>query len=323
MVATVDAPPRGERTLPPTAPVVRRRRKPTRAGRIDWSGYLFLIPWYGGMLLTIIPFGASLYLAFTDYNLLNAPVFVGFENFAEMLSDPRVGQSLIVTFVYTFVSVPLSLVAALGVAMALNQGLRGLSFYRAIYYLPSLLGSSVAIVMLWRELFGTRGVVNTALGWFGIDGPAWVSDPDTALSVLIMLNIWTFGSPMVIFLAALRQVPAMYYEAAAVDGATKWWQFRYITVPLISPIIFFNLVLSIIGSLQTFTQGYVMSNGSGGPAGSTLFFNLNLYIEGFGRFNMGYASALAWLLLLIIAALTAVNFIAQKHWVFYEDAEER
>jgi multiple sugar transport system permease protein len=279
---------------------------------------VFLLPWFIGMLFTVIPFGASLYLSFTDYNLLNAPRWVGLDNFVGMINDERLRASLVVTFVYTFVSVPLSLAAALVVALLLNKGIRGLPIYRAVFYLPSLLGGSVAIVMLWRQVFGTNGIVNAFLGLFGIEGPSWVSDPNTALSVLIMLNIWTFGAPMVIFLAGLRQVPLMYYEAAAVDGASRWSQFRRITLPLISPIIFFNLVLSVIGSLQTFTQGYVMSNGSGGPANSTLFYNLYLYIQGFNQFNMGYASAMAWLLLIIVAVFTGINFLAQRYWVFYE-----
>ncbi|MDZ5077242.1 sugar ABC transporter permease [Nesterenkonia sp. HG001] len=316
-VMATEAPQRASDEARPTPSPQRRTRRRRRP--IQWAGYIFLLPWFLGMLFTIVPFGASLYLGFTDYDLLTPPSWVGLENFIELFRDPRVGQSLIVTFTYTLVSVPLSLIAALGVALALNRGLRGLPLYRAVYYLPSLLGGSVAIVMLWRQIFGTRGIVNTFLGWFGIDGPAWVSDPSTALSVLIILNVWTFGAPMVIFLASLRQVPTMYYEAAAVDGATRWRQFRSITLPLISPIIFFNLVLATIGTLQTFTQGYVLSNGSGGPAGSALFYNLNLYIEGFSRFNMGYASAMAWLLLVIIAAFTAVNFIAQKYWVYYEN----
>ncbi len=290
----------------------------SRRPRRDWSGYVFLLPWFVGMLFTVIPFGASLYLSFTDYNLLNAPRWVGLDNFVGMINDERLRASLVVTFVYTFVSVPLSLAAALIVALLLNKGIRGLPIYRAVFYLPSLLGGSVAIVMLWRQVFGTNGIVNAFLGLFGIEGPSWVSDPNTALSVLIMLNIWTFGAPMVIFLAGLRQVPLMYYEAAAVDGASRWSQFRRITLPLISPIIFFNLVLSVIGSLQTFTQGYVMSNGSGGPANSTLFYNLYLYIQGFNQFNMGYASAMAWLLLIIVAVFTGINFLAQRYWVFYE-----
>ena len=283
------------------------------------SGYLFLLPWFLGMLFTIIPFFASLYLAFTDYNLFMEPNFVGLANFQAMAGDPRLWQSLKVTFIYTFVSVPISLAVALAIALVLNRGLQGLAIYRSVYYLPSLLGGSVAIVMLWRYIFGNDGIVNGFLGLLGIQGPAWVTDPDFSLSTLIVLNVWTFGSPMVIFLAGLRQVPAMYYEAASIDGASRWRQFRSITIPLISPIIFFNLIMQLIGSFQTFTQGYVMSGGTGGPADSTLFYNLYLYQKGFTEFEMGYASAMAWLLLMIIAIFTAINFIASKFWVFYDN----
>ncbi|GAA4682758.1 carbohydrate ABC transporter permease [Phytohabitans rumicis] len=287
--------------------------------RRDRAGYLFLLPWFIGMLFTVIPFFASLYLAFTDYNLLNAPQWIGLENFREMLQDPLLRQSLKVTFIYTFVSVPLSLVVALGVAMLLNQGIKGLPIYRAVFYLPSLLGASVAVVLLWKYIFGLNGIVNAFLGWFGIDGPGWTSDPDYALTTLIILHIWTFGSPMVIFLAGLRQIPGMYYEAASVDGASRWRQFRSITLPLLSPIIFFNLIQSLISSFQTFTQGFIMSGGTGGPADSTMFYNLYLYQQGFSQFHMGYASAMAWMLLVIIAAFTALNFLAAKYWVFYDN----
>ncbi len=283
------------------------------------SGYLFLLPWFVGMLFTIIPFFASLYLAFTDYNFFTEPNFVGLANFQALFEDPRLLQSLKVTFIYTFVSVPISLAVALLIAIVLNRGLQGLAIYRSVYYLPSLLGGSVAIVMLWRYIFGNDGIVNGALGLLGIQGPAWVTDPEFALSTLIVLNVWTFGSPMVIFLAGLRQVPTMYYEAASIDGASRWRQFRSITLPLISPIIFFNLIMQLIGSFQTFTQGYVMSGGTGGPADSTLFYNLYLYQKGFTEFEMGYASAMAWLLLMIIAIFTAINFIASKFWVFYDN----
>ncbi|MEE2524153.1 sugar ABC transporter permease [Pseudarthrobacter sp. J75] len=293
------------------------RRTPRRKNQR--SGYLFLLPWFLGMLFTIIPFFASLYLAFTDYNLFTEPNFIGLANFQAMFEDPRLLQSLKVTFIYTFVSVPISLAIALLVALILNRGLQGLAIYRSVYYLPSLLGGSVAIVMLWRYIFGNDGIVNSFLGLFGIQGPAWVTDPEFALSTLIVLNVWTFGSPMVIFLAGLRQVPTMYYEAASIDGASRWRQFRSITLPLISPIIFFNLIMQLIGSFQTFTQGYVMSGGTGGPADSTLFYNLYLYQKGFTEFEMGYASAMAWLLLMIIAIFTAINFIASKFWVFYDN----
>jgi multiple sugar transport system permease protein len=318
MSAVTNAPP-GAATVAagltgPAAPSPRRRKR-----RKDRAAYLFLLPWFVGMLFTVVPFFASLYLAFTDYSLINAPQWIGLANFREMLSDPLLHKSLRVTFVYTFVSVPVSLVVALGVAMLLDRGIRGLPVYRAVFYLPSLLGGSVAIVLLWKYIFGYEGIVNNFLGWFGITGPGWTTDPDYALTTLIILHVWTFGSPMVIFLAGLRQIPAMYYEAAAVDGASKWWQFRSITLPLLSPIIFFNLIQSLITSFQTFTQGFIMSGGTGGPADSTKFYNLYLYERGFTQFDMGYASAMAWVLLIIIAAFTAMNFLAAKYWVFYEN----
>src|SRR5690606_5997761 len=236
--------------------------------------------------------------------------------------DTRFIQSLKVTTIYVVVSVPLQLIFALALALALDRGLRGLSFYRSIYYLPSLLGGSVAIAILWRKIFGTDGLVNAVLGIFGIQGTGWVSDPDTALGTLILLHVWTFGAPMVIFLAGLRQIPQSYYEAAAVDGASKFRQFRSITMPLLTPIIFFNLVLEVIKSFQSFTQSFIVSNGTGGPVDSTLFYTLYLYLKGFKSYEMGYAAAMAWVLLLIIAGLTGVNFLASKYWVFYGDTKQ-
>jgi len=291
-----------------------------RRKRENKAAYLFLLPWFAGLLLiTAGPVAVSFVLGFTDYNLIQPPEFNGLANINRMLSDERLHHALRVTFSYVLISVPLQLVAALGLAMLLDRGLRGLSFYRSAFYLPSLLGSSVAIAVLWRQVFGTDGLVNQVLRMAGITGRGWISDPDTALSTLVVLNVWTFGAPMVIFLAGLRQIPAMYYEAASVDGAGRWTQFRRITLPLLSPIIFFNLVLQIIHAFQSFTQAFVVSGGSGGPSDSTLFYTLYLYQRGFNNFDMGYASALAWLLLLIIAAFTAVNFWAAKHWVFYDD----
>lgn len=282
--------------------------------------YLFLLPWLLGLfLITIGPMIASLWLSLTDYNLLQAPNFIGIDNYLAMFEDQRLWNSLRVTFVYVLVGVPIQLVFALVIALMLDRGLRGLAIYRSIFYLPSLLGGSVAIAILWRQVFGAEGLVNALLRVFGIEGPGWISNPDTALSTLIILHIWTFGSPMIIFLAGLRQIPRMYYEAAEVDGASRWRRFRAITLPLLSPIIFFNLVLQIIFAFQSFTQAYIVSNGSGGPVDSTMFFTLYLYREGFGNFNMGYASAMAWLLLGIVAAFTALNFWASKWWVFYDD----
>ncbi|NGN62365.1 sugar ABC transporter permease [Streptomyces sp. A7024] len=281
---------------------------------------IFLAPWILGLLgITLGPMIASLYLAFTDYNLLQDPKWTGLDNIQRMLHDDRLGHALQVTFTYVIVSVPLQLAFALAIALLLDRGIRGLSLYRSILYLPSLLGASVAIAILWRLIFGNEGLATKFMGLFGYDGPGWIADPDTSIYTLIILHVWTFGAPMVIFLAGLRQLPRELYEAAATDGASRFRQLRSITLPLLSPIIFFNLVLGIIGSFQSFTQAFVVSNGTGGPSDSTLFFSLYLYQEGFTSFRMGYASALAWVLLLIIGAFTALNFWASKYWVFYND----
>jgi multiple sugar transport system permease protein len=288
--------------------------------RDNKAAFVFLLPWFAGLaFITAGPIVASLFLGFTDYNLIQPPEFNGVDNWTRMLGDERLHKALGVTFTYVGVSVPLQLACALGLALLLDRGLRGLAFYRSAFYLPSLLGSSVAIAVLWRQIFGADGLVNQVLGMVGIEGRGWISDPSTALSTLIVLNVWTFGAPMIIFLAGLRQIPTMYYEAAATDGAGRWTQFWRITLPLLSPIIFFNLVLQIIHAFQSFTQAFVVSGGSGGPSDSTLFYTLYLYQRGFNNFDMGYASALAWLLLVIIAAFTAVNFWAAKYWVFYDD----
>ncbi|MFC7340159.1 carbohydrate ABC transporter permease [Saccharopolyspora griseoalba] len=281
---------------------------------------LFLAPWFLGLvLITVGPVLASLYLSFTDYSLLAAPEWSGLDNYAEMLGDERLLTSLRVTFTYVFVSVPLQLAAALALALFLDRGLRGLAFYRSAFYLPSLLGASVAIAILWRQIFGNGGLINQVLGWFGVQGVGWISHPDYALGTLVILNVWTFGSPMLIFLAGLRQIPQHYYEAASIDGASKLRQFWSVTLPLLTPIIFFNLVLQIIHAFQSFTQAFVVSGGTGGPVDATLFYTLYLYEQGFTNLDMGYASALAWLLLLIIAAFTAINFFLAKFWVFYDD----
>ncbi|WP_352301391.1 sugar ABC transporter permease [Kineosporia sp. NBRC 101731] len=284
------------------------------------AAIVFLAPWIIGLVaITAGPMLMSLYLSFTDYNLLSNANFTGLENIQRMLDDTRLAKSLTVTMVYVFVSTPIQLAVALGLAVVLDRGLRGLSLYRSIFYLPSLLGSSVAVAVLWKRVFGVDGLFNQFLSLFGIDGPGWISQPSTALSTLILLHVWTFGAPMVIFLAGLRQIPREFYEAASVDGASRRQQFRNITLPMLSPIIFFNLVLGLIGAFQSFTQAFIVSDGRGGPSDSTLFFTLYLYQQGFVNFNMGYASALAWLLLLIIAVFTAINFWASKFWVFYDN----
>ncbi len=307
------------RTKAKTAEEKRLRAK--EAGRDNKAGYLFLLPWLIGLVvITIGPMIASLYLSFTNYSLIQAPKWIGLQNYGRLLTDDRYHHALKVTFTYVFVSTPLQLAVALAVALLLNEGMKGLPFYRSVFYLPSMLGSSVAIAVLWRQMFESDGLVNQVLRLFGLPATtSWIGDPQWALWTIILLHIWTFGSPMVIFLAGLRQIPGMYYEAAAVDGASRWAQFRKITLPLLSPIIFFNLVLQIINAFQAFTQAFVVSNGTGGPADATLFYTLYLYQRGFGQFQMGYAAAMAWVLVLIIAAFTAINFFFSKYWVFYGD----
>jgi multiple sugar transport system permease protein len=300
-----------------------RRRRGSPEGsltRNDRAGYLFLAPWLLGLLLIGIgPIVASFVLSFTDYNLLQAPNFVGLDNFVEMWHDKRVWQALRVTFTYVIFGVPPQLAFALVIALLLDRGMRGLAFYRSALYLPSLLGGSVAVAILWRQVFGADGLVNDVLAVFGVEGRSWVSNPATALWTLILLHIWTFGSPMIIFLAGLRQIPDMYYESASIDGAGRLRKFWSITIPLLTPIIFFNLVLQTIYAFQAFTQAYIVSGGQGGPADSTLFFTLYLYKEGFGYLHMGYASAMAWVLLLIIVGVTALHFLFSRFWVFYDD----
>jgi multiple sugar transport system permease protein len=289
------------------------------------AAFMFLLPWLVGLVVfSIGPIVASLYLSFTDYNLLKSPLkyppeFTGLENYSKMFTDPAFWNSFRVTTEYVIVSVPLQLALALALALLLDRGMRGLGFYRSIFYLPSLLGGSVAVAILWRQVFGKDGIVNGFLALFGVDAPGWIGHPDYALGTIMILHIWTFGSPMIIFLAGLRQIPDMYYEAASVDGASKVRRFFSVTMPLLTPIIFFNLVLQIIFAFQTFTQAYVVSGGTGGPADSTMFYTLFLYRIGFLQYDMGYASAMAWFLLIVIAAFTAFNFWLSKFWVFYDD----
>ena len=306
---------------------------PTGAGRVAtpsfWSGawqnhapgYLFLLPWLIGFFgLTIGPILTSLYLSFTDFDLLTAPDWVGMDNYVRMFTrDPKFAASMRVTFFFVVFSVPLKLAFALGVALLLNRGMKGLPLYRALFYLPSLLGASVAIAILWRQIFAGNGLVNQVLANFGIQGPSWISNPNTSLWTLIILAVWQFGSPMIIFLAGLRQIPQDMYEAASLDGANKWRQFWKITLPMLTPVIFFNAIIQTIEAFKSFTPSFIISGGTGGPINSTLFYTLYLYNEAFGFFRMGYASALAWVLLAIVALFTAFSFLTSKYWVHYDD----
>jgi multiple sugar transport system permease protein len=293
-----------------------------RAWSRNGPGYLFLTPWLIGFFgLTLGPTLASLYLSFTDYDLLTPPRWAGVKNYEyAFFEDERLGNALSVTFHYVVLAVPLKLAVALALALALDRSVRGVGLYRAAFYLPSLLGASVAIAILWRLIFGADGLVNHLLFVIaGVQGPAWVTHPDYALWTLVALAVWQFGSPMIIFLAGLRQIPQDLYEAASMDGAGPLRQFVRITLPLLAPVIFFNLVFQTIEAFKAFTQAFIVSGGKGGPVDSTLFYSLYLYIEAFENFRMGYASALAWLLLGIIGVFTAIAFLTSRYWVYYED----
>jgi multiple sugar transport system permease protein len=298
------------------------RHAPVRkSGRSDRAAYLFLAPWFIGFFgLTAGPMLASLYLSFTDFSLLAPPEWVGAENYAYMFEwDYRFWAALRVTFFYAFVSVPLTVTVALVVASALNRNISGEGALRSAYYLPSLLGGSVAVAIMWRQIFGTNGMINQLLSPFGYEGGSWLATPSLAPWTLIFLHVWQFGAPMVIFLAGLKQIPRDYYDAARVDGASPLQQFFQVTIPLMTPLIFFNLVMQIIVSFQAFAPAFIISNGTGSPSDSTLFYTLYLYIEGFMNFRMGYAAALAWILLLIIAVFTAIAFATSRFWVFHGD----
>jgi multiple sugar transport system permease protein len=285
------------------------------------AAYVFLTPWLIGIFcITLLPILASLYLSFTNYGILNPPVWIGLDNYIKLFTgDRRFIKSIWVTLTYVGWSVPLILVFSLAIAVALNRGLAGLAIYRSLFYLPSLIGGSVGIGLLWREVFGERGVFNDLLALFGIAGRNWINNPTWALPSVIGLHVWTFGASMVIFLAALRQIPESYYEAASIDGANAWQRFRRITLPLLTPVIFFNAILLTIGSFQGFTQAFVVSRGTGGPVDSTLLYSVYLYQRAFQRLDMGYASAMAWILLIVIAIFTALFFWSSRYWVFYGD----
>ena len=307
------------------------------------AGYLFLTPWFlGFFILTVYPMIYSLYLGFTDYNFTQPgdTVWIGLGNYIRMFGsifdiksftaasgenmyvDPYYMKSLSVTFSYVFTSVPLKLIFALAIAVLMNQKLKGIPFYRAIYYIPTLLGGSVAIAVLWRKLFEKDGLINIFLGHFGFtDLPSWITSPDYALGTLVLLTVWQFGSSMIIFLAGLKQIPEDFYEAASVDGATKFRQFFAITLPLLSPVILFNLVMQLISAFQAFTQAYIIGGGKGGVLNSTLFYTLHLYLQGWTYREMGYASAMAWVLLIIIGVLTALVFKTSNFWVSYGTGE--
>lgn len=310
---------RTDRPAPGRAPG-RSAAAKRRARGETLAGYLFMSPWIAGfLLLTAGPMLASLYLAFTDYNLFDTPNWIGFKNFTEMFGDARWQKSVEVTTSYVLVGTLLKLAAALAVALLLNKPRRGQGFYRAAFYAPSLVGASVSIAIVWRALFSDGAVVDRTQQIFGIDVGGWIGDPDLVIYALVALTVWQFGAPMVIFLAGLKQVPRELYEAAQVDGAGAWRRFRSITLPMISPVLFFNLLLETIHSFQIFASAYVVTNSKCGPADAGLVYTCYLYEQGWTNLRMGYASAMAWMLLLAVGLVTAVLFWSQRRWVHYEE----
>ncbi|MCS7061969.1 MAG: sugar ABC transporter permease [Anaerolineae bacterium] len=299
--------------------MARRRPFMTQSRREALVAYLFISPWLLGLVLFLIgPIILSFYFSLTKYTLVKAPEWLGFANYERMLTDPFVGIALRVTGTYTLLAVPLGTIASLLIALLLNQKVFGIRVFRTIFYMPSLIsGVAVAIVFSW--LFSHRlGIVNFILSRLGIQGPNWLGDPNVVLWTLVLMSLWGAGSGAVIFLAALQGVPQSLYEAAELDGAGSFRKFWHITIPLISPVIMFSVITGVIGTFQTFTISYLMTGG--GPGYATLFYLLYLYRNAFSWFEMGYASALAWVLFLIILFFTLILLRTSSLWVYYESA---
>lgn len=287
-----------------------------------YIGLIYLMPWIIGLLaFKMVPFISTLVLSFTEYDLLNAPKFVGLDNYINIFTkDKKFLDALIITFKYVFMTVPIKLAFALFIAYILNFKLKGVNFFRTAYYIPSILGGNVAIAVLWRFLFADTGLLNIMLSKIGLPTVSWLGDPKTALFTLTLLRVWQFGSAMVIFLAALKNIPESYYEAAQIDGASKFKMFFTITVPLLTPIIFFNFVMQLVQAFQEFNGPYIITNG--GPLNSTYLYSLLIYDHSFKYFSMGYGSALSWILFVIILIFTSLVFKTSKYWVYYSDGGE-
>lgn len=297
--------------------------RPVRRTR-QWIGLAYISPWIIGFLIFQgYPFFASLYYSLTSYDLLNAPRFIGFDNYVNIFTnDSTFYTSLRVTLIYTIIAVPLKLAFALLVAVILNQKLKGVNFFRTVYYLPSIMGGSVAIAVLWRFLFMKEGVINQILAFLHIPSVNWLGSQHVALFTISLLTVWQFGSSMVLFLAGLKQVPAELYEVGRVEGASRIRMFFRITLPLITPILLFNLIMQMVGAFQEFTNAFVILP-DGGPLKSTYLYGMKLYEEGFRHLKMGYASALSWVLFLIIIVFTGMVFKSSGYWTHYEDGGDR
>jgi len=288
------------------------------ARREAWEGRLYVLPWViGFVLFTIGPMLASVYFSFTEYSVLSGAKWLGLENYTDIFTKDRLFRlSLINTFYFVVLSVPINLLASFLVALLLSVNLRGINFYRTLYYLP-VITPAVASSLTWSLLFsGDFGLVNAVLRGLGLPTFNWLYDPQITKLVFVVMNLWGIGGSMIIFLAGLKNVPLSLYEAAHIDGASTWQRFYHITVPMMTPLVFFNLILGIIGTFQVFTGAYIIT--AGGPANSTLFYVLYLYNNAFKFFKMGYASALAWILFVIILAFTVVQLRMARLWVYYE-----
>ncbi|HUT58572.1 MAG TPA: sugar ABC transporter permease [Phycisphaerae bacterium] len=283
------------------------------------NGLLFCLPWLIGFSVFLLyPLVASAYYSMCDYSVLLDPVFVGLDNYRQMLSDPLFGKSLWNTAYYAMFSVGLGLVISLSLAMLLNVRLRGIAWYRTALYLPTLM-PVVAASVLWAWMYnGESGILNSLLAKVGIEGPNWLADPSWAKFAMVLMTVWGVGNAMVIYLAGLQDVPVQLQEAAVIDGANWLQRLRHVTIPMISPVIYFNLIMGIIGSLQVFTRAYIMTGATGEPERSTLFYVLRLHNVAFQDLRMGYACAMAWVLFLIILALTLVLTRVSRKWVHYE-----
>ncbi len=284
------------------------------------KGLLFILPWLIGFLVFKgYPFLSSLIYSFSDESLFEGISRWGVFNYIKIFTDRKIKAGFMTTFKYAFMTVPLKLVFALFIAYILNFKIKGVKMFRTVYYIPSILGSSVAIAVLWKAIFKDDGIVNMILGFFGVAGPHWLSNKTAALFIICLLRVWQFGSTMVIFLAALKGVSADLYEAASLDGAGKWRQFFTITVPLITPVIFYNLVTQLVQAFQEFNGPYIITQG--GPRGATTLVSLLIYNNAFKKYDMGLASAQAWVLFIILMIFTAILQYSQKHWVYYSDEE--
>jgi multiple sugar transport system permease protein len=287
-------------------------------------GWIFISPWIIGFLVfTVGPMLASLIFSFSDYNIITPPTNFGLHNYIKLFTDdPDFWHSLGITATYAVIAIPLNLVFGFALAFLLNQKVRGLAVWRTVFYIPTVL-AGVAVAILWGLIFNPKfGILNWFLGLLGIAGPGWLSSPDWALAALIIMSLWGVGGGMIIYLSGLQSIPTTLYEAAQLDGANGWHQFFRITVPLMTPVILYNLVTGIIGTFQYFTEVYVltsgMTGGVGGPAKSTLFYNVYLYTNAFRYMSMGYASALAWILFVVVLLLTLLVFRSSAAWVYYE-----